>query len=556
MSTRELNPGSSSFLPGGEKRPYSPAPSEKKLFELKELWHLLRTRWKSIALVYASVLLLVWTYTSVAPLEFTSFTQIVLLPQRGGVREVAGDFAVTALDSAQADTRIQVIKSERLLRFVFDTLSVYQMYTQNSLGKGIKGRMEDIVNSYLRAPDAKHAPGDGSDGDGSASDAEAAQIVKERAFADFSNRVSVRRLGLSYVTEIGFRAPSPSLAAYFANAITAAYIRDLVLSGQRDDEILQRRLADRTKHSQDLVEAMKSGIAPNEEFPEADARIIGAASIPLAKSAPQTNLIFALAISSITLLFALSSIYVLSSDHVVRTPDGLTRRFPLHCLGVARIIDRARFAGRRRKRDFIFDVLISMLLMRRGKGNLRPIGFAAWAAGSGTSYIAKMFSLEMAKETKSVLLFRFDQKTLMFELVYNSTAGADRASPDLASNSGEFERMRADHKAPSANVANAASDGNPRIEVPFADFGRFINSAAAEHLVILDLPPFDNPSTQLLTDDLSVDIVLVIDAENTTDTDVLNAIDMIESRHLTLVGALLNRVSKFHARQFFKEGIA
>src|SRR5438093_596415 len=106
MSTRELVSGGSSFLPGGEKRPYNSSLPERKLFELKELWHLLRTRWKSIAVAYASVLLLVWTYTSIAPLEFTSFTQIVLLPQRGGVREVAGDFAVTALDSAQADTRI------------------------------------------------------------------------------------------------------------------------------------------------------------------------------------------------------------------------------------------------------------------------------------------------------------------------------------------------------------------------------------------------------------------------------------------------------------------
>ncbi|WP_267361587.1 MULTISPECIES: Wzz/FepE/Etk N-terminal domain-containing protein [unclassified Methylobacterium] len=549
MSTRELIPGDSSFLPGGEKRPYSPIPSEKKLFELKELWHLLRTRWKGIALVYASVLLLVWTYTSVAPLEFTSFTQIVLLPQRGGVREVAGDFAVTALDSAQADTRIQVIKSERLLRFVFDTLNVYQMYTQNNLGKGVRGQLEDIVNSYLKAPNAKQATSENSNESGSAP--EAAQILRERAFADFSNRVGVRRLGLSYVTEIGFRAPSPSLAAYFANAITAAYIRDLVLSGQRDDEILQRRLADRTKHSQDLVEAMKSGIAPNEEFPEADARIIGAASVPLAKSAPQTNLIFALAISSVTLLIALSSIYVLSSDRVVRTPEGLTRRFPLHCLGIARSVDRTRFVGGRKRRDFIFDVLISILLMRRRKGNLRPVGFAAWAAGSGTSFIAKAFSLEMAKETGSVLLFRFNQRKLMFELVYNSGASSDRAT-----HPGEFEWMRGDLNATGIEFGNAAPDKDPRIEIPFADFGRFINSAASDHLVILDLPPFDNPSTQLLTDDLSVDIVLVIDAESTTDTDVLNAIDMIESRHLTLVGGLLNRVSRFHARQFLREGIA
>ena len=50
--------------------------------------------------------------------------------------------------------------------------------------------------------------------------------LARRALVVFQNRLTIRRVGLTYVIEIGFESVNPDRAAQIANAVASAYIDD------------------------------------------------------------------------------------------------------------------------------------------------------------------------------------------------------------------------------------------------------------------------------------------------------------------------------------------
>jgi uncharacterized protein involved in exopolysaccharide biosynthesis len=193
-----------------------------------------------------------------------------------GLRHVVNDrreenrhFLQLAFDSEQADTELNVLRSERLLRSVFDALHLAQ------------------------TPELGDLP--------------------SRAFERFSDRVRCSRLGLSFVFEVSYRSRDAALAARVANAIAAAYLADRL---DRTRARLERlgaaygtAQADLAAETQQSRLALRDGTGLDQDLVFAGARVLGTAVPPLTSSYPKAASIFIFAaalgaISGVALILA------------------------------------------------------------------------------------------------------------------------------------------------------------------------------------------------------------------------------------------------------------
>lgn len=198
------------------------------------------------------------------------------------------------LDLNSAESELQIILSERLLSSVFHGLRLTDSMELAPQSPGlIKNAMSRIANMVASVA---------ADG-GSAQhvDNQALFNVQENrdriAFANFVDRVSARRVGQSYVVDVGYASSDPSLPAKVANAIVSAYILQSVTAKEQlartGIDTLQGRLDALAAQVSAASEAVQAGKLPDKPTPDADAKITGAALYPLSPSGPRTTLITA-----------------------------------------------------------------------------------------------------------------------------------------------------------------------------------------------------------------------------------------------------------------------
>lgn len=301
--------------------------------------------------------LLIWTLLCIAAAAiyarsrepvYTATASVLLEPRRQAVTSAREVAAPATLDLSRADSEIQVIRSERLLATVFDSLGLashpeLQPRPPSLLRRlisGVTGKPSETKDGAQ--PAARNATGAGS----------APRIEpRQMAFANFANRITTRRVGQSYVIEISYVSSDPELPARVANAAASAYLLQSV--GTKADaaasgaEFLQGRLDALSTQVKAATEAVRQGSLPNLPTPDADARIIGAALAPLGPSGPGSTLIvvFGAALGLMTGFFALAVAGLF--DRRIRTGEALQRETGLLCL--ASVPDAAHWSGRARR---------------------------------------------------------------------------------------------------------------------------------------------------------------------------------------------------------------
>jgi uncharacterized protein involved in exopolysaccharide biosynthesis len=221
--------------------------------------------------------------------EFLAKVDILLEP-----RHIANDgpedlrhFHQMALDSEQADTELRVLRSESLLRPVFDQLGFAKA---PELTNGRDGFWSLLAHELHRlAPRA------------------VPYEAHSRAFYAFVDRVRCLRVGDSYVIELTYRSRSAATAAHVANAVATAYVGDRLKRIQAHMEriggayLLTRAEAIVTRIEETRA-AVGKGVPPGDDIGYGDVRLLGAAVPPLAKSYPKTapTLLFAIGFGAIS----------------------------------------------------------------------------------------------------------------------------------------------------------------------------------------------------------------------------------------------------------------
>ncbi|SDH20398.1 succinoglycan biosynthesis transport protein ExoP [Bradyrhizobium sp. Rc2d] len=161
-----------------------------------------------IAIVSACVILALLYLFTAAP-QFTSTASMVIDTRKVQLfqqQSVLGDIAV---DSATVETQVEILKSENISLAVIRDLHLIEDPEFTGVGGGLLGTVVGAVAALF------------SDGHAS-SEFEQTRKALER----FEKNRTIKRLGLTYVMEIGFTSKDPQKAAKIANAIADAYIVD------------------------------------------------------------------------------------------------------------------------------------------------------------------------------------------------------------------------------------------------------------------------------------------------------------------------------------------
>ncbi|RXH25170.1 exopolysaccharide biosynthesis protein [Bradyrhizobium nanningense] len=161
-----------------------------------------------VAIVSACVILALLYLFTAAP-QFTSTASMVIDTRKVQLfqqQSVLGDIAV---DSATVETQVEILKSENISLAVIRDQHLIDDPEFTGAGGGLLGTIVSAVGGLF------------SDGQAS-SEFEQTRKALER----FEKSRTVKRLGLTYVMEIGFTSKDPAKAAKIANAIADAYIVD------------------------------------------------------------------------------------------------------------------------------------------------------------------------------------------------------------------------------------------------------------------------------------------------------------------------------------------
>lgn len=502
-------------------------------FDMSALAAAIKRNGRGLVLWVMAFWILASLFILTTPAEYTAQTQVLFKPALRQRTALDGENMQATLDSAQADSRLQVIKSERLLRFVFDTLQLAPAIKESVPATSI---FRQIVN-YLPGrrdptPNERYTA----------------------ALLDFINRVTVRRIGLSYVVETSFRAPSAAQAAHVANSITAAYIRDIVLSGQRDTEMLERRIVDVRDEDQQLLSAIKSGEIPSVDFADADARIISAAIVPLAKSYPQPTLILVFA-TAVGLLAGLSIIFVRHNmDHSIRTRGQVRAALGLRCLASIPGIQTALLSYRKREetgyreaRDDQLAALrpiVSELMARKQLGSSHALGIVSLRAGEGTSWVAYNLSVLLATCNENVVLV-------------DANGGRPALSELFRVHDGKGFVDAMQHQDP----AQCLSCASVAKRVRFLPFGisrslypemlfeaekakLIVNELRTSSHILVDLPAMVEASSVNVIGSQLDGVICVVEAGRCSKDDLIEALRGLDLAGVTVIGIILNKTEE------------
>jgi succinoglycan biosynthesis transport protein ExoP len=117
-------------------------------------------------------------------------------------------FTEVPIDSPAVESQLEIIKSDNIARSVIRDLHLANEPEFSRYGGGFVGNLLYYFYNIFE-------PGDSSEYE-----------INRRALQEFSDNLSAKRVGLTYVIEVSYRSARPDRAAQIANAVAEAYIVD------------------------------------------------------------------------------------------------------------------------------------------------------------------------------------------------------------------------------------------------------------------------------------------------------------------------------------------
>ncbi|MEF0940984.1 nucleotide-binding protein [Rhizobium sp. BR 362] len=147
---------------------------------------------------------------------YQATTRLVMDPEQGRIASQDAFTGTVIIEAAEIASQVEIVKSEAIARAVIEKLNLSED-PEIVGGVSWQGALRDSLHSisayftHAQEEEVKPVP--------------TADDLMRRTMASFLSRVSVNRVGQSYILEIGYSSTDPRKAALAANAIAAAYIR-------------------------------------------------------------------------------------------------------------------------------------------------------------------------------------------------------------------------------------------------------------------------------------------------------------------------------------------
>jgi len=491
-------------------------------------------------------------YAMTATPLFTATATLLLEPRRqAGSGSPEGSLA-PSLDVGRAESELQVLRSERLLANVFNSLGLAND-PEFGLPPSDKAEKSGLSLKSLLGIPVPPPP--------------SPEVVQQRQFETFAQQFTVRRVGQSYVVEVSYTSTNPTLARRVANASVSAYLWQSIAAkadaAKNGAEFLQGRVNALSSQARSAAAAVANGSLPDAPTPDADARVIGAALQPLRPSAPRKTLILGLGLT-VGLVGGLLAVALRQAlDRRIRTPQDLVQRVGIPCLAVMPDVARKGVAGRRGPSDLrsattlwlgnsgfasgIRDLRTSIQLAlssRPGDGET-VIALVGCTANSGTSLIGLNLARIIQESGRPVTMIDADiHGSAPRSLTYDFDTWEGTCLADLIEDPARIPGAKLlDYGGIAvlpARLPNTAV--NSRVYLGAPSFHKVIDHMRQTGYVILDLPPLSVSAETRAAARRADAVVIVAEAGRTTVDELSDAVNGLRSAGASVIGAILNRV--------------
>ncbi|MGU3665324.1 Wzz/FepE/Etk N-terminal domain-containing protein [Methylobacterium sp. A49B] len=490
-------------------------------------------------------------YAITAKPTYTATATLLLDPRRPVGSANSDSSSANSLDTSRAESELQVLRSERLLANVFNSL--------------------DLANNpafAFEAPDKRGSSGFSLRGMLGLSNAPPSpDTVLQIKFENFVQQFSVRRVGQSYVVEVSYTSGDPTLARRIANAAASAYLWQSIAAkadaAKNGAEFLQGRVNALNSQARSAATAVSNGSLPDAPTPDADARIIGAALQPLKPSAPRKPLILGLG-ATVGIVGGLLVVAIRQAlDRRIRTPQDLAQRVGLSCLATLPSVPRPNARGRRDAFDlrrtsaqWLNDTktvlgirnLRTSIMMELSTRGLDEAGIVAFVS-CGTRSASPLIGLSLVKIIREsgelAVLIDADIYGTKPEYLgldsevedYDTLAGL-LLEPEKVSSAKLLEFQGASilpARMPSREIGTGIYLGSPA-------FQKVVNRWRATSHVVLDLPSLSDSADTLAAARQADAVVIIVEATRTTADEVLEAVKTLRNAGAAVTGAVLHNV--------------
>lgn len=360
--------------------------ASQEFIGLSDITGFLRRYVRTIIACLVAALVVAWFYNSTTDPVFTASTQILIEPKLPQHLQQGGGEVNLSLDTAQIESQIAVMQSEKIASMVIDQLKLVDDPKFNrphtpAMSERFS-RLKAILADALGLKESTWfaAPGGGEQEKPAAlTDYQRARLTS----VIFHDGLDIRRLGVSYAINISFTSLDPEAAAKIANATADAFVREQIETkaeaAKEGGRWLETRLEElraqmneamaeaqtfRSRHDYSVADETEEGgvnAAPSLEelevtaetyrkmyesflqaytnsvsrqsYPVADARVITAATAPLFPSAPRPKLMLAFAAVAGTVLGIGLSFVRHTFDWTIRSPRHIRENLGIECVG-------------------------------------------------------------------------------------------------------------------------------------------------------------------------------------------------------------------------------
>ncbi|MER9028108.1 GNVR domain-containing protein [Mesorhizobium sp. M0674] len=340
-------------------------------------------------------LLVAWFYNSTSDPVFTASAQILIEPKLPQHLQEGGEVNLS-LDTAQVESQIAVMQSEKIAAMVIDQLKLVEDPNFNRphapiLPERFRKLKTVLVEAFGVQKSARVTSLLDYFGFGMPEPTASLTDYQKfrRTMATFRDSLDIRRVGVSYAIDISFTSVDPEGASNIANATADAFVREQIetkADGAREGGAwLEKRLQQlraqmnaamakaqefRSRHDYSVVNEVKSeegnsidGVnavptleelevtaetyqkmyesflqaytnsVSQQSYPVADARVITAATAPLFPSAPRPKLVLAFAAIAGTIFGIGVSLVRQMLDWTIRSPRHIRDNLGIECIG-------------------------------------------------------------------------------------------------------------------------------------------------------------------------------------------------------------------------------
>lgn len=203
-------------------------------------------RRQSWTIVFVAVLMIALgiLYVVTAPRSFTAQATTMIDARKAQLFQLQPTMSDAASDSTVMASEVEVLSSENIALAVIKKLHLADDPEFVGPNGGLVPSLNRLVADLFGLKDAPRSDSD----------------LTQQAVNSFKSRLNVKRVGLTYAIEISFRSLNPERAAQIANAVTDAYVVDLLEAQSQAARRASAWLQDQIRELRDQASAAERAV--------------------------------------------------------------------------------------------------------------------------------------------------------------------------------------------------------------------------------------------------------------------------------------------------------